>query len=204
MEFLPSLLALAGMHFLMAMIPGSNTIVVSWLSATRSRKDGLKAVAGIVIASLIWVGCALFGVGALLLESGWLYRLLRLAGAAYLIYVGVRMAGAAFSRRSVSTGTANRFGACSPFVTGLMTTLSNPKSAVFWTSAFLVAVPAHAPGWVYLTILVIIAVQSTLWYGAIALFLSTGYARSVYFRLTRYLDLAAGAVMVLLGLKLAN
>lgn len=33
MEFLPSLLALAGMLFLMAMIPGSNTIVVSWLSA---------------------------------------------------------------------------------------------------------------------------------------------------------------------------
>ncbi|WP_193180879.1 LysE family translocator [Nisaea sediminum] len=204
MEFLPSLLALAGMHFLMAMIPGSNTIVVSWLSATRSRRDGLKAVAGVVLASLIWVGCALFGVGALLLDTGWLYKLLRLAGAAYLIYVGIRMLGAGFSRRSVSTGSANRFAARSPFVTGLLTTLSNPKSAVFWTSAFLVAVPAHAPGWVYLAILVIIAVQSALWYGALALFLSTGYARAFYFRLTRYLDLVAGGVMLALGLKLAN
>ena len=43
MEFLPSLLTLAGMHLLMAMLPGPNTVVVSWLSATTSRAEGLRA-----------------------------------------------------------------------------------------------------------------------------------------------------------------
>ena len=62
MEFLPNLLGLAGMHILMAMLPGPNTVVVTWLSATKSRSDGLTAVAGIVLASLIWVGFALWGV----------------------------------------------------------------------------------------------------------------------------------------------
>ena len=85
-----------------------------------------------------------------------------------------------------------------------MTTLSNPKSAVFWTSAFLVAVPPHAPSWVYAAILGIVTVQSLLWYGAIALFFSTGFARRMYLRLTRYLDLLAGGVMIALGLKLAD
>ncbi len=204
MEFVPNLIGLAGMHILMAMLPGPNTVVVSWLAATQSRRDGLKAVAGVVLASLIWVGFALWGVGALLLEAGWLYRLLRIAGAAYLVYIGVRMIRAGLATSSAAAGGPALHMRRGPFVTGLMTTLSNPKSAVFWTSAFLVAVPPHAPSWVYVAILAIITLQSTLWYGAIALFFSTGFARALYLRITRYLDLLAGGVMIALGLKLAD
>ena len=202
MEFVPVLLALSGMHLLMAMLPGPNTVVVSWLSATRSRGEGLKAVAGVALASLIWVGFALWGVGALLLEAGWLYRLLRIAGACYLVWVGLRMLRAGLAGGHAAG--APKVGARGPFLTGLTTTLSNPKSAVFWTSAFLVAVPPHAPGWVYGAILAIVGVQSALWYGAIAVFFSTGLARRAYLRMARALDLLAGGVMVALGLHLAD
>lgn len=204
MEFVPILLGLASMHILMAMIPGPNTVVVSWFSATRSRSDGLKAVAGVVLASLIWVGLSLWGVGALLLDAGWLYRLLRLAGAAYLTYVGVRMIRAGLRASGPAEAEPPRYAGRRPFATGLMTTLSNPKSAVFWTSAFLVAVPPHAPSWVYAAILVIVAVQSAIWYGAIALFFSAGIAQRLYLRITRFLDLLAGGVMIVLGMKLAD
>ena len=205
MEYLPGLVALAGMHLLMAMLPGPNTVVVSWLSATRSRRDGLKAVAGVVLASLIWIVLTLFGVGTLLLEAGWLYRLLRLLGAAYLIYIGIAMLRA--GRRHAGRAQAEalpRFASRPPFATGLLTTLSNPKSAVFWTSAFLVAVPPHAPAWFYFAIVVIIAIQSTLWYGAVALFFSAGPVRRHYERLSRRLDLVTGTIMIALGLKLTD
>lgn len=85
-----------------------------------------------------------------------------------------------------------------------MTTLSNQKSAVFWTSAFLVAVPSHSPAWVYAAILGIIALQSTLWYGAIALLFSTDTVRRFYQCITRYLDFLAGGAMVIIGLKLSD
>jgi threonine/homoserine/homoserine lactone efflux protein len=204
-EFVPNLLTLAGMHILMAMLPGPNTVVVSWISATRSRGAGLLAVLGVVLASLIWVSFALWGVGALLLEAGWLYRALRLMGAAYLIYIGLRMMRTGLRPRGPqpSLTTPRNLGR-SPFATGLVTTLSNPKSAVFWTSAFLIAVPPHAPAWVYGAILVIIGVQSMLWYGAVACFFSTGFARQQYLRLARHLDLLAGGIMIALGLKLAD
>lgn len=204
MEFLPNLAALAGLHILMAMVPGPNTVVVSWLSATRTRRDGFLAVAGVVLASLVWVTLALWGVGAVLLEAGGLYRALRLAGAAYLVYLGVRMIRAGLGNGAATAGGSPRLSRRGPFATGLMTTLGNPKSAVFWTSAFLVAVPQTAPGWVYAAILVIVSVQSALWYGAVALFFSTGFARAAYLALARYLDLAAGGVMVFLGLRLAD
>ncbi|SJZ37328.1 Threonine/homoserine/homoserine lactone efflux protein [Enhydrobacter aerosaccus] len=205
MEFVPNLLTLAGMHILVAMLPGPNTVVVGWLSATRSRYDGLRAVAGIVLATLIWVVLALWGVGAVLVEAGWLYRSLRLLGAIYLIYVGVRMLRAGWQRKSETpTIEQPRFSSRRPFVTGLFTTLSNPKSAVFWTSAFLVAVPSHAPTWFYVAVIAVIAVQSVLWYGGLALFFSTGFARLQYVRLARRLDVLAGGIMILLGLKLAD
>ncbi|MBR0679995.1 LysE family transporter [Roseomonas eburnea] len=205
MEFLPSLLTLAGMHLLVAMLPGPNTVVVSWLSATVSRGDGLRATAGVVIASLVWVVLSLFGVGTLLLEAGALYAALRLLGAAYLAYVGIRMLRAGWRPAAPGDESARpALAGRSPFAAGLLTTLSNPKSAVFWTSAFLVAVPPHAPAWLYAAIVAVIAVQSALWYGAVALLLSTGVAKRSYLRLARWLDMVAGGVMVALGLKLAD
>ena len=77
-------------------------------------------------------------------------------------------------------------------------------SAVFWTSAFLVAVPPHAPAWVYAAIVATIAMQSALWYGAVVLLFSTSLARQHYQCLAHRLDLLAGAMMVALGLKLAD
>lgn len=205
MEFIPNLLTLAGMHIVMAMLPGPNTVVVSWLSATRSRRDGLLAVCGVVLASLVWVAFALWGVGALLLEAGWLYRTLRLLGAGYLIWIGLSMIGAGLRPATVkSSAGPPRIAGHNPFAMGLTTTLSNPKSAVFWTSAFLVAVPPDAPAWFYVSILAVIAAQSSLWYGGVALFFSTGFARQQYLRLARHLDLLAGAIMTALGLKLAD
>jgi len=197
-----SLLALSGMHILMAMVPGPNTVVVSHFSASISRRAGLTAMAGIVLASLLWVALSLAGIGVLLLEAGWLYRTLRLVGAAYLVYVGIRLLLSARHARPPGSATS-RLGRA-PFAAGLLTTLSNPKSAVFWTSVFAVAVPPQAPAWFYAAVLGIIAIQSALWYSAVALLLSTGLARRHYTRCARWLDGIAGAVMVALGLHLGD
>jgi threonine/homoserine/homoserine lactone efflux protein len=204
MDFVPNIVGLATMHLLMAMLPGPNTVVVGWYAATRSRGDGLKAVAGVVLASLLWVVLAIGGVGALLLEAGWLYRALRFVGAAYLIYVGIRLLRAGLAPKGGGQAATPQLAGRSPFIAGLLTTLSNPKSAVFWTSAFLVALPPQAPAWVYPTIVAIVAVQSSIWYGTLALFFSTGVAQKLYQRIARGLDLLAGGVMIALGLKLAD
>jgi len=205
MDLSTSLLALSAMHILMAMVPGPNTVVVSHFSASVSRRAGLAAMAGIVLASLLWVALSLAGIGVLLLEAGWLYRALRLIGAAYLVYIGIRLLLSA--RRAAPLGAAaNPLGRLSraPFTAGLLTTLSNPKSAVFWTSVFAVAVPPQAPAWFYAAVLGIITVQSALWYSAVALTLSTGLARRHYAQCARWLDGIAGAVMVALGLRLGD
>jgi threonine efflux protein len=201
MDLLLVLLQLSVMHILMAMIPGPNTVVVTYFSARTSRQAGLKAVAGIVLGSAIWVMLSMMGVGVLLLEAGTVYRVLRLLGAAYLVYVGLRMLMAGIgSVSNARPAQASR----SPLLAGLLTTLSNPKSAVFWTSVFVLLVPAHAPLWFYGAVVLLIVVQSALWYAIVALTLSTAFARRHYIRLAGWLDRIAGVIMIGLGLKLAN
>ncbi len=205
MDLLPHLVALAGMHLLMAMVPGPNTVVVSHFSTARSRRDGLAAMAGVVLASLLWVGLSLAGIGLLLLEAGALYRLLRLLGAAYLLYVAFRLLRSALRRQDAATAPpALGWLGQRPFAAGLVTTLSNPKSAVFWTSVFAIALPATPPAWFYAAVIVVIAVQSAFWYGLVALLLSTGIARQGYARIARWLDGLAGLAMLGLGLKLGD
>lgn len=208
MDMVIVLATLSGMHILMAMLPGPNTVVVSYFAAAQSRRAGLVAMAGVVTASLLWVGLSLMGIGVLLQEAGTLYRVLRILGAAYLIYVAIRLLLAARKPRAVATDvtTPPKLGWIGrhPFRAGLLTTLSNPKSAVFWTSLFAVAIPAHAPAWFYGAVVTITGVQSALWYGLIALALSTGLARRAYTTLSRWLDGLAGIVMLALGLKLAD
>lgn len=200
MHLLPVLLHLSAIHLLMAMVPGPNTVVVSTCSAGISRRAGLTAAAGIALASLIWVSLSLAGVGLLLLQAGELYRLVRLIGAAYLIYVGVRMLRPA--RRAGAAPAAPPYR--SPFLAGFLTTLSNPKSAVFWTSVFALVVPADPPAWFLGAVLALIACQSFAWYGLVAAALSTAFSRRHYARMSGGLSRIAGACMVFFGVKLAD
>ena len=207
MDLLAILATLSGMHMLMAMLPGPNTVVVSHFAAAQSRQAGLVTAGGVVTASLLWVGLSLMGIGLVMQEAGTLYRILRLLGVAYLVYVAIRLLLAArLPRPGLAEVAAPKLGwiGRNPFRAGLLTTLSNPKSAVFWTSLFAVAIPAQAPGWFCGAVVAIIAVQSALWYGLIALVLSTGPARRSYAILSRWLDGLAGIVMLALGLKLAD
>lgn len=197
-----TLIQLSILHILMAMIPGPNTVVVSYVSARVSRSAGLRAVGGVVLGSAIWVVLSMFGVGLLLLEAGILYRALRWLGAAYLIYVGIRMLRAGL--RPPTDEQRPPQGARAPLIAGLLTTLSNPKSAVFWTSVFVVVVPVHAPAWFYAAVVALIVAQSFAWYAFVALVLSTDFARRYYHRFARWLDWIAGVVMIGLGLKLAH
>lgn len=205
MDLLPVLLHLSAIHILMAMIPGPNTVVVSYCSAALSRRAGLRAAGGIAVATFVWVALSLAGIGLLLAQAGGLYHVLRLGGAAYLVYVGWRMLRA--SRRSAGGGEAATTavpGGRSPFLAGLATTLSNPKSAVFWTSVFALVVPADVPFWFLAAAAALVTAQSLAWYATVALLLSTPIARSHYRRLTAWLDRVAGAVMIVLGVRLAN
>src|SRR5580692_9552805 len=91
MSYAFMLAGVAAVNLLGAATPGPAFVMVTRISVAESRVAALGAGLGVASGSLAWATAASLGVGALLASVAALFTLLRLAGGAYLIWLGVRM-----------------------------------------------------------------------------------------------------------------
>ena len=202
MEFLPVFLSILGALLLGAMSPGPSFVMVSRLSISASRRDGLAAAVGMGVGGATFAGLALVGLTALLMQVSWLYLGLKIAGGAYLIYLGFRIWRAASEPLAVATGDAVSCNLPRSFAVALVTQLSNPKTAVVYGSIFEALLPPAPPLWMLLTLPPLIFCIEAGWYSAVALAFSAEKPRAAYLRSKTWVDRAAGAVMAALGIRL--
>src|SRR6266516_6486091 len=118
---------------LLTMTPGLDTALVLRTAAVEGGKQALLAGIGICSGCLLWGAAASFGLSALLAVSGFAYSVLRIVGAVYLGYLGIKLVVRAFgSTSSISPAEAvwaeNRNRDSSLWLKrGLLTNLLNPK-----------------------------------------------------------------------------
>lgn len=202
MEFLPVFLSILGALLLGAMSPGPSFVLVSRLSIAASRRDGLAAAVGMGVGGAMFAGLALVGLTALLMQVAWLYLGLKIAGGAYLIYLGFRIWRGAREPLAVAAGDAVSRNLPRSFAVALVTQLSNPKTAVVYGSIFAALLPPAPPLWMLLTLPPLIFCIEAGWYSAVALAFSAEKPRAAYLRSKTWVDRAAGAVMAALGIRL--
>jgi threonine/homoserine/homoserine lactone efflux protein len=141
------------------------------------------------------------GVSALVAASHQAYEVLRIAGAGFLVWLGLR---ALLARGAPDPARAAPAAAWRAARKGLVNSLANPKLAVFFVSLFpqfLTPGTAVLPAAVAMAA-VIIALD-VLWYGAVAVAVD-GLRRVLRPRVLRRLEQAGGAVLVAFGLRLAT
>src|SRR5215469_3658395 len=118
---------------LLTITPGLDTALVLRTAAVEGRKQAMLAGIGICSGCLFWGAAASFGLTALLAVSGFAYKVLRMVGAIYLGYLGIKLFMRAFaSTSSSSTGepiwTEDKDEGNSLWLKrGLLTNLLNPK-----------------------------------------------------------------------------
>lgn len=130
-----TLLAFAGVSLLLAVTPGPDMAVVTKNALAHGRRGVFATTTGIAVALSIWVSATALGVSALLRASGELLFVLKLVGAAYLAYLGVRTL--LESRRKPAdllAGTPPPARAHAIFRQGFLSALSNPKLGVFFVT----------------------------------------------------------------------
>jgi threonine/homoserine/homoserine lactone efflux protein len=190
---------------LLNITPGQDTLYIVGRSMSQGRRAGVLSVLGISSGSVIHTLAAAFGLSAILATSAQAFLIVKLAGAAYLTYLGVRM----ILERAPGAADVGRFEHESPWAiyrAGLLTNVLNPKVALFFMALLPQFVSAGAESRV-LTFLFLGAVfifNGTLW----CLFLV--WSASVISRRLRgresagiALKRATGAVFVGLGVRLA-
>ena len=126
-----------------------------------------------------------------------------MAGALYLLYLGIAMLRApAHAAPAKPAAAPESPGAARALAIGLLTSLTNPKSGVFWTSVFVVAFPAGAPTWMYPATLLMIMGLSLAWHLLLVTLFSRRPVRRLYLRLKRPVDRAIGAILIAFGVGL--
>ena len=203
MHELAILASILGVFLLGAISPGPSFIVVSRIAIARSRADGLMAAVGMGIGGFFFACIAVAGLTAILLQVEWLNILLRLAGGAYLVWIGISIWRAAPQKITIAEMPADQPSTLwKSLLRGLFVQISNPKTAIFYASMFAALLPSPAPTWMLLALPPLLFINEFLWYAIVALGFSSHGPRVVYLRSKTWIDRAAGAVVGALGLKL--
>jgi threonine/homoserine/homoserine lactone efflux protein len=203
-SFLPTLSAVAAVYLIAVASPGPNFFLLSQLSLSNRRAPGVWVALGITLGSTIWAVLSMAGVASLLASFGWIYTTIRLLGATYLIWFGGQLL---WSSINGTPAGQLRFAALpsarKAFQTGVITSLTNPKSGAFWTSVFASIFPVNAPSWLFLATVLMIAAISSLWHIGIVFLFASRRVQIGYQKLRRPIDAICGTLLVVLGGRLA-
>lgn len=202
MHYIPQLMTLFVIVLLACISPGPDFIAVA-SSALSNRSRGLGVAAGTAMACTIWASLAMFGLGLILTRLAWLYDFIRLAGAGYLIYLGVKMLLSARHAYGSLQVNATRQSPRSALRTGLTVGLTNPKSAAFFGSLFITILPVGIPHIVQGEAIIIVALVAWSWFSLLAFMFSSARVRRIYTALRRPIDALMGAFLLGLGIRLA-
>ena len=141
---LESLAAFVAVSAVVICTPGPDTALTIRNTLAGGRRGGIATAGGVATGQAIWTIAASAGVVALLSASEPAFRALKLAGAAYLVYLGAQSLYAAI-RRQGHTRDLRRSAPIPPlraYRQGVLSNLGNPKMAVFFASLL----PQFAPG----------------------------------------------------------
>jgi threonine efflux protein len=204
MDTIGILLSIAVVQLLGAASPGPTFMIVSNASIAGSRRLGLFAACGVLLATLTWALLAAIGLGVVIARLPALYTALQVAGALYLIWLGVKMLVSALRQRealanhripSMSARDAVRY--------GFLTNILNPKSIAYYSSIFVVMLPSHASSWLLAAAVGTALCVSAIWWMSVTLFFASNPIRESYRRARRWIDAMMGAVLIGLGVRLA-
>lgn len=181
--------------------PGPDFAMVSRNGLLLSRRAGVFTAVGIGFGVLVHVGYTLLGLGLVLHQTPWLFGALKLAGAAYLVYLGINMLR--------SKASVEQVGASLPAMsdlaalrTGFFTNALNPKTSIFIVSLFMGVVRPDTALTVQVSYGLFIAGAHIVWFSLVALFFSAGRVREKLMAARHWIDRVFGGLLVGFGIFL--
>ncbi len=192
---IPTLLAFAAAFFVFAASPGPDNMTIVARTISHGAASGIAYGAGTVVGILFFLTLAAFGLSVIAAEMGIVMTILRYAGAAYLIWMGVKL----WTAEPVVPDllpVSERRGLLSIFATGVALNLGNPKMPLFYVALLPNVVGASlTPGHIAALAAVILAVEIVVIGGHVVL---AGRARKLLRTPTvvRRVNRTAGGVMI--------
>lgn len=201
------LMAFLAVSVVVICTPGPDTALTVRNALVGGRRCGIWTAVGVASGQAVWTLAAGLGVASVLSASEQAFLVLKLAGAAYLVYLGMQSLWAAWANREhakQSAATSPRLTSARATRQGVINNLANPKMAAFFMSLLPQFVPPGQPVLpVILALGLLFCVLTFLW--LVAYSVAVARARGVLSRprVRRGLDVIAGWVLIGFGVRLA-
>ncbi len=196
--------AFVGVVAVIVVVPGPDMALVLQNGLARGRRAAVETALGINAGLVVWAVAAALGVAALLHASAPAFTALKLAGAAYLVWLGVRALLAAWRGTGGDAQVRSQGLTGSPFTQGLLSNLLNPKIALVFTTLIPQFVDPAAPAAAQTLLLAAIFIcMGLLWLTSYALLVARAGALLRRPAVRRALNAVTGTVLVALGVRLA-
>ena len=204
MESLALITSVVIIHLLAVISPGPDFIVAVKNSLTYSRVTGLWTAVGFGLGIAVHIVYCAAGLALVISQSILLFNIIKLLGAAYLIYLGI---GALLSKSSKLEVAAETAGADlswqAAVKTGFLTNVLNPKATLFFLSLFTLVITPGTPIAVLVLVSLLMVLNTILWFSLVAIFMTQSRIRAAFERHLNTFNKILGGLLIALGIKVA-
>ncbi len=183
--------------------PGPDFFLVLKNSLSYNRKIALMTCLGVISAIAIHMSYCVAGIAVLITATPWLYNALRYAGAAYLLWIGVKALLAKSSGTAYVSKQTQELNvtAKAAFMQGLLCNLLNPKATLFFLAIFTQLLNASSTMVDKLVVAFIIWLEAAIWWPMVVFVFQTQIVQRRYFKLQLIIDKLLGVILIVLGVK---
>ncbi|MGI9204948.1 MAG: LysE family translocator [Woeseiaceae bacterium] len=196
------ILIIAGVTFLVLITPGPDMVLVVRNTMVDGRSAGYKTALGILAGNLVHITYCVVGIGWLISKSVVAFSILKYAGAAYLVYLGIsslRQADKDLSATPVEMHQqARRW-----FAQGFMNNILNPKGTLFFLGVFTAVITPDTSVQATVVLVAIMILMCALFWVALVQTLESPGVRRTLVRSGKFLQQIFGVVLISLGLRVA-
>lgn len=189
--------------------PGPDFVMAVRNSIVYSKRAGIFTAVGFGLGVLIHVTYTIFGISTIIAKSILVFNIIKWAGAAYLIYIGVQaLRSKGMGQQVVENATTEKLSHASmsdirALRSGFLTNVLNPKATLFFLAIFSQIISPATPFMWQAMYGVTCAIMVMLWFSLVSLVLNQGVIRTLFLRATKWIDRICGALLIALGLKVA-
>ncbi|MDO5654018.1 MAG: LysE family transporter [Brachymonas sp.] len=215
MQFWQGFLLITSVHLLAAASPGPDFVMVTQQTLLHGKRTGLWCALGIALGLGVHIAYSILGLAATIAHSLPLLQAVKLAGGAYLLYLGYQglraravpvahppaeaLEAAPAPAPATQTPTAWK-----SLVKGFFCNVLNPKAPLYFVSMFTVVLSPDLPAGQLIFYGLWMMVLQLAWFGTVVLVLSHPQLQTAFKRFSVWIDRVCGAAMALLGLKVLS
>jgi RhtB (resistance to homoserine/threonine) family protein len=198
------LAGLMAVFAVMIVAPGADFALVIRQAIVHGRRAAMLASVGIGCSLLFHISYTILGIGLIVSKSLLLFSVLKWAGAAYLIYLGIMALRAPAMTLDVQQDAAmDDLPAWKLFAMGFVTNALNPKPVLFFLSLFSLLVSPQTPALIQAGYGLVMASALILWFLGVSIVFTSRPVREKFLAMGRWFNRVTGAMFIGLGLRLA-